>query len=141
MSGCRPHPVLMIVLAMWLSIGMAGGVEAHWLTKLLKEAGEAGGDAATTASRVGLGSLDEAAGLGIDPRAGQAFGHDRRPVFHPFEGGKHAVTVIKVAVYAADVVAENRFGADFVTSEDFEFGVGLFEEAYHFTAVVAGGTD
>lgn len=63
MSGCRPHPVLMIVLAMWVSIGVAGGVEAHWLTNLLKEAGEAGGDAAKTASRVGLGSLDEAAGL------------------------------------------------------------------------------
>jgi hypothetical protein len=33
---------------------------AHWFTKLLKEAGEAGQDAATTAPRLGISALDEA---------------------------------------------------------------------------------
>ncbi len=33
---------------------------AHWFTKLLKEAGDAGQDAATTAPRLGISALDEA---------------------------------------------------------------------------------
>ena len=41
-----------------LSASPAG--HAHWLTKFLKEAGEAGQDAATTAPRLGIAALDEA---------------------------------------------------------------------------------
>ncbi len=59
----RSSPALMLVLAICLSFASAGGVQAHWLTKLLKEAGEAGQDAARVGSRIGIGALDEAAGF------------------------------------------------------------------------------
>lgn len=47
----------------FLSSALPGSADAHWLTKLLKEAGEAGQDAAGTAGRLGVGKLDDAASL------------------------------------------------------------------------------
>lgn len=55
--------VLAGVLAAGLVVASHAPGQAHWFTKLLKEAGEAGRDAAGTASRVGIGSLDEASSL------------------------------------------------------------------------------
>lgn len=53
---------LLIAMALCLVFAPAGHVHAHWLTKLVKEAGEAGGEAAKVGSRIGIGALDEAAG-------------------------------------------------------------------------------
>ncbi|MCH9808646.1 MAG: hypothetical protein K0U74_13020 [Alphaproteobacteria bacterium] len=51
-----------LVLVAALVMGSARG-EANWLTKILKETGEAGGDGGTKASRLGLGGLGDAAGV------------------------------------------------------------------------------
>ncbi|MFA9475300.1 MAG: hypothetical protein ACERJ2_12150, partial [Filomicrobium sp.] len=51
---------LVCLVAGGLHIAIGGPGHAHWFTKLLKEAGEAGNDAATTAPRIGIGALDDA---------------------------------------------------------------------------------
>lgn len=60
--------------------------EAHWLTKLLKEAAEAGKDAAGKAARVGVGKLDDVASLAKvlpKPEAGRlAFAAHATPEGH-----------------------------------------------------------
>lgn len=46
-----------------LTVGFAAPSDAHWLTRLAREAGDAGGSgAALNAGRLGLGALDDAAG-------------------------------------------------------------------------------
>lgn len=55
-----------------LAVGFAAPSEANWLTRLAREAGEAGGAAGMKAGRLGLGALDEAAGhVAKLPRVGQ----------------------------------------------------------------------
>ena len=51
---------LVCLVAGGLHIAIGGPGHAHRFTKLLKEAGEAGNDAATTAARIGIGALDDA---------------------------------------------------------------------------------
>lgn len=53
--------LLLALLAAGLLFSAGPAAHANWLTKILKEAGEAGGDVAGTASRIGAGALDEAA--------------------------------------------------------------------------------
>lgn len=57
------NPILIVLLISCLTFAAAGGAEAHWLVKLLKEAGEAGQDAAKLGSRVGIEALEDAAGV------------------------------------------------------------------------------
>lgn len=46
-----------------LFLAAGAPVHSHWFTKLLREAGEAGQDAATTVPRLGIGALDEATAM------------------------------------------------------------------------------
>lgn len=57
----RPaNSLLVSVLSLLVLLSAGGTVSAHWLTKLVKEAGEAGVDAGSTAGRIGIGALDDA---------------------------------------------------------------------------------
>lgn len=53
--------VPLAALIVTLTVGFGAPSEAHWLTRILREAGDAGGGAGTKAGRLGLGALDEAA--------------------------------------------------------------------------------
>jgi len=63
MPASSSNPVLTVLVMLCLSFAAAGGADAHWLTKLLKEAGEAGSDAGRLGSRVGIAAMEDAAGL------------------------------------------------------------------------------
>lgn len=64
-----------ITLAVLCTVGTVGVVapsNAHWLTRLAREAGEAGSSVGTKAGRLGLGALDDAAShVARLPRVGQ----------------------------------------------------------------------
>lgn len=63
--------VLTVMLA-GLTLGSVAPLEAHWLSRIVREAGEAGGSAGLKAGRHGLGALDEAAAhVARLPRIGQ----------------------------------------------------------------------
>ncbi len=60
LRSVRARMAQLLLCLIVAALTVAGPAQANWFTKLVKEAGEAGGDAATTAGRMALGTLDEA---------------------------------------------------------------------------------